>query len=71
MLLSILTSFANIHCSFERPQYSEIRGGWETSTDDSKKEGPCSTYGAEHLCRLLGEYLMNTSLPSMGMLTRL
>lgn len=38
---------------FERPQYSEIRGGWETSTDDSKKEGPCSTYGAEHLCRLL------------------
>ncbi|KAJ9138650.1 Mortality factor 4-like protein 1 [Pleurostoma richardsiae] len=38
---------------FERPQYAEMRARWEANSNDLKKEGPCTTYGVEHLCRLL------------------
>ncbi|KAK3946438.1 chromatin modification-related protein eaf3 [Diplogelasinospora grovesii] len=37
---------------FERPQYHEMYEQWTNGMDD-KHKGPCDTYGAEHLCRLL------------------
>ncbi len=42
---------SNIFCRFERPQYIEMHELWET---DDKYKSPIDTYGAEHLCRLLG-----------------
>lgn len=39
---------------FERPQYIEMHELWET---DEKYKSPLETYGAEHLCRLLGTLL--------------
>ncbi|KAK3387714.1 MRG-domain-containing protein [Podospora didyma] len=36
---------------FERPQFHEMHQQWNTA--DSKHKGPCDTYGAEHLSRLL------------------
>lgn len=38
---------------FERPQYIEVYKMWEDA--ESKHKTPCDTYGAEHLCRLLGK----------------
>ncbi len=40
--------------SFERPQYSDIRAHWTSKEGELAGKGPCDTYGAEHLCRLLG-----------------
>jgi mortality factor 4-like protein 1 len=39
---------------FERPQYHEARRMWERPGEDGTHKGVCDTYGAEHLCRLLG-----------------
>ena len=42
---------------FEREQYFEIRKLWEgEGGKDWEGKGPADAYGAEHLCRLFGEY---------------
>ncbi|ROW02596.1 hypothetical protein VPNG_07876 [Cytospora leucostoma] len=38
---------------FERLQYAEKRAEWEANASADKSDGPSTTYGAEHLCRLL------------------
>ncbi|EPE35256.1 Chromo [Glarea lozoyensis ATCC 20868] len=38
---------------FERQQYTEVREAWAGSEGDLAGKNACSTYGAEHLCRLL------------------
>ncbi|KUI62091.1 Chromatin modification-related protein eaf3 [Cytospora mali] len=38
---------------FERLQLAEKRAEWEANANAEKPEGPSTTYGAEHLCRLL------------------
>lgn len=45
----------NINLSFERLQWAEISKDW------TPEQSPSSTYGAEHLCRLLGKYIMRLS----------
>jgi mortality factor 4-like protein 1 len=40
--------------SFERAQYQDLHQQWNSGAD-GKHKGPCDTYGAEHLSRLLGE----------------
>ncbi|POS85881.1 hypothetical protein EPUL_002864 [Erysiphe pulchra] len=39
---------------FERNQYVEACEGWNMTTGEFAGKTPCETYGAEHLCRLLG-----------------
>lgn len=38
---------------FERLQYAEKRAEWDANANAEKPDGPSTTYGAEHLCRLL------------------
>ncbi len=40
---------------FERGQYVETREAWMAGTGDLAGKAAGDTYGAEHLCRLLGE----------------
>lgn len=43
---------------FERQQFLEARKHWTEGKGEWKgKSGPGDTYGAEHLCRMLGTYL--------------
>lgn len=45
-----ITVLTHIHFfSFERLQYAEVSKTWTT------EQGPSTTYGAEHLARLLGK----------------
>lgn len=41
--------------SFERAQYLEMIQLWEAPTGDMAGKNANQTYGAEHLCRLLGK----------------
>ena len=41
--------------SFERAQYLEMIQLWEAPTGDMAGKNANHTYGAEHLCRLLGK----------------
>ncbi|ROV97108.1 hypothetical protein VMCG_07502 [Cytospora schulzeri] len=38
---------------FERLQYAEKRAEWDANANAENPDGPSTTYGAEHLCRLL------------------
>jgi mortality factor 4-like protein 1 len=40
---------------FERNQYLEVRGNWNGSNPEWAGKSAGDTYGAEHLCRLLGK----------------
>ena len=40
--------------SFERTQYLEVYELWESDKGEFAGKTPCHTYGAEHLCRLIG-----------------
>lgn len=53
MIMTMTASFilTLLLSRFERPQYIEMHELWET---DEKYKSPLETYGAEHLCRLLG-----------------
>jgi hypothetical protein len=42
--------------SFERAQYLEMIQLWEAPTGDMAGKNANQTYGAEHLCRLLGTH---------------
>ncbi|KAI0125037.1 MRG-domain-containing protein [Xylariales sp. AK1849] len=44
---------------FERAQYAEIRERWADTASELHGKNPCSTYGVEHLMRLM------TSLPEL------
>lgn len=39
---------------FERTQYMEVREAWTAATGELAGKSAVTTYGAEHLCRLLG-----------------
>lgn len=42
---------------FERQQYLDVRKSWGEQKGEWKdKTGPADTYGAEHLCRMIGTY---------------
>lgn len=42
---------------FERQQYLDVRKAWGEQKGEWKdKTGPADTYGAEHLCRMIGTY---------------
>ena len=44
---------------FEREQYAEKRRLWEqATTDEWEGKGPGDVYGAEHLTRLIGKWLL-------------
>lgn len=47
---------------FERNQYLEIRELWNANEGEWAGKGAGDTYGAEHLCRLLGLYRQFTFL---------
>lgn len=47
--------YANRH-RFERAQYIEIRDGWLSHQGELSGKNASSTYGAEHLCRLIGQF---------------
>lgn len=61
-LLLTTTRFADLVYSFERLQYAEKRAEWDANVNADKVEGPSTTYGAEHLCRLLGKMPPRTSI---------
>ena len=43
---------------FERAQLAEVRKWWESGKfEEWENKGPGDCYGAEHLARLLGQYL--------------
>lgn len=41
-------------CRFERSQYIEVREGFNKDSGDFAGKSVGDTYGAEHLCRLIG-----------------
>ena len=43
---------------FEREQFFEIRQLWEAGTGEWEGKGAGDVYGAEHLCRLFGKYIL-------------
>jgi len=45
----------------ERAQYQEMHKLWNAG-NDGKHKGPCDTYGAEHLARLLGQFFLHRPL---------
>lgn len=49
----------NCYLSFERAQYADQQSKW---SGENNKEGPSTTYGAEHLSRLLGKSLRTAHL---------
>lgn len=49
--------------SFERAQYLEMIQLWEAPTGDMAGKNANQTYGAEHLCRLLGKYSFPRTAP--------
>lgn len=50
----------NLPSRFERQQYREMHKLWSSADADSKHKSAVDTYGAEHLCRLLGKRLTTT-----------
>lgn len=48
--------FQLMESRFERNQYAEVCECWDMSSGEFAGKTPCETYGAEHLCRLLGKY---------------
>lgn len=52
--------------SFERLQYAELQKEWPGERGD---QGPSTTYGAEHLSRLLGKSNKDECLSSLNIPT--
>lgn len=46
--------------SFERQQYIELYKQWQAAKSEDKHKSAVDTYGPEHLCRLLGEFLISS-----------
>jgi mortality factor 4-like protein 1 len=46
----------NHYFRFERLQYQELLTLWSASSGDLAGKNACDVYGAEHLCRLLGQF---------------
>jgi hypothetical protein len=51
------TFYAYILYRFERNQFQEVRELWTAGKDEWEGKTAGDTYGAEHLCRLIGKYL--------------
>ena len=49
------TGLSLICLRFERHQYLEVRENWNGSDPEWAGKSAGDTYGAEHLCRLLGK----------------
>lgn len=44
---------------FEREQYRLLREKWDEDSGNLAGKGPLDTYGAEHLCRLFGMFVLS------------
>jgi len=52
--MTLLWASLNVVIRFERNQYIEVREGWASNKGELAGKTASDTYGAEHLCRLLG-----------------
>jgi hypothetical protein len=61
------TFYSPVAHRFERQQYMEVRDSWAGADPEFAGKNACSTYGAEHLCRLLGMYMSSLFLSNTKM----
>jgi hypothetical protein len=52
--MTLLWTSLKVAIRFERNQYIEVREGWASNKGELAGKTAGVTYGAEHLCRLLG-----------------
>jgi mortality factor 4-like protein 1 len=63
---------ANLLYRFERPQYAEIRKRYITgrTVKVGEEKDMSSVYGAEHLLRMIGEFLSLSFYPTLAHLSQ-